>query len=324
MRVLPQVPMKASEWARSARAWIFAFAVTITAGGPALAEDQIPGPAGIEQRWIPSVSFFSMGHAEARSAQMSADTEVVTGRGNLNVDGSSLGLPWSFGGTADIASPVVLDLPGRPRLFAHADAGYTYDVEDPVATVGVPKFAPVLQPNQNNIRAIQNVGASVRVEGKPLSFSGGLGTVFSFEAFGRGFRLRPTLEWMYRRDTMRNTLGGGEIETAGRTPTQCNPCRTVFIKTQTEKGFHSLGPGMELEADVGRAGEFLVGFYGAFRAYYLIGDRKANLISTGSWTRTDNGQPSSRVDTPFVTQYEREPWHYSFGFGLRVLWSPEE
>ncbi len=159
----------------------------------------------------------------------------------------------------------------------------------------------------------------------PVVLSGGIGSVIYFEAFEREFRLRPTLEWMYSRDTMKTVLGGGEIEGAGPNTNDCAPCRTLFIKTQTEKGYHSLGPGIELEADVGRAGDFLVGFYGTFRAYYLVGDRKPNLRSTGSWTRTDNGQPSTtRADTTFVTRYEREPRHYHFGTGLPVLWSPEE
>lgn len=289
--------------------------------GPARAESSADGASALDRRWIPSASFYTMGNVDQRSAQMSADTQVKQGDGPLNKDGQSLGIPWSIGGTLDLASPVILDVPGRPRAFSHIDVGYTYDLEDPVVTRGDPGFQPVLPPGSTSSVAIQNVGASVRAEAKPLVFSGGVGSVFSFEAFDRGFRVRPTLEWMYRRDTMKNVLGGGESEGATST---CVPCRTLFIKTQTEKGFHSVGPGIELEADVGRAGQFLIGFYGSFRAYYLVGDRKANLRSTGSWNRTDNGQPSTRADTTFVTRYEREPWHYRFGMGLRILWSPEE
>jgi hypothetical protein len=321
MSVLTQMAMRARQWAIRAGTWIGVF-ITFGAGsGLVRAEEDRPLD---EDRWIPGFSIFTTGHAVQRAAQMVADTSVATGQTTLDADGTSLGLLWSFGGSLDLASPVVLDVPGRPRFFSHADVGYTYDVEDPVKTIGVPGNPPVLPPNQTNRLAIENVGASVRAEAKPLTLSGGVGTVFEFQAFERGFRLRPTLEWIYQRDTMKNTLGGGEVETAGATPTQCAPCRTLFIKNQTEKGYHSLGPGFELEADVGRAGDFLVGFYSSFRAYYLVGDRKANVRSTGSWKRTDNGQPSTRPDTVFITQYEREPWQYRFGVGLRVMWSPEE
>jgi hypothetical protein len=294
-----------------------AFAGLVAVAGPVRGADDSSGQVSIERRWIPSASLFSTGLVDGRAARMSSDTSP-------SLDGDSLGLLWSVGGTIDIASPVVVDLPLEPRLYAHADVGYAYDVEDPVVTEGDPGSPPFLTTNFTTVLNIEHVGSTVRAEAKPLVVSGGIGGVFSFEAFERGFRLRPTLEWMYGRDTMKTVLGGGEIEAAGVGANDCAPCRTLFIKSQTEKGFHSLGPGIELEADVGRAGELLIGFYGTFRAYYLVGDRKANLRSTGSWTRTDNGQPSTRADTTFVTRYEREPWHYRFGFGLRVLWSPEE
>ncbi len=324
IRVLPSSPMHANRWARYAGAALVSIAWLGTFDGPARAADGSEGPWDVDGRWIPSASFFSMGHADKRTAVMSADTRLKPEDPLLDRDGQSLGLPWSFGGTLDLASPVVLDVPGRPRLFAHADVGYTYDVEDPVVTRYDPGGQPNLPANQTSVLTIANVGASVRVEGKPLVFSGGFGTVFAFDAFDRGFRLRPTLEWMYRRDTMKNQLGAGETESTTPGETECAPaCRTLFAESQTEKGFHSLGPGIELEADAGRAGEFLVGFYGSFRAYYLVGDRKANLRTTRSWERTD-GQPTTRADTAFITQYEREPWHYRFGFGVRVLWSPED
>jgi hypothetical protein len=265
-------------------------------------------------RWVPSASLYTMGQAEQRSARMDSDTSPFK-------DGDSLGLLWSIGGTADIATPVLLDVPGSPRLFAHADVGFVYSLEDPVTTEGDPGGRPSL-PIGNTFQSITNVGSSVRAEAKPLVLSGGVGPEFSFQAFDRGFRVRPTLEWMYRRDTMKVTLGGGETESL--TSDACTPsCRTLFIKSQTEKGYHSLGPGIELETDAGRVGDFLLGFYGSFRAYYLVGDRKANLRLQGSWTRLD-GQPTTRADTVFSTRYERDPWHYRFGMGFRVLWSPED
>jgi hypothetical protein len=253
---------------------------------------------------------------------MSADIRIRASEPLLDRDGQTLGLPWSVGGTLDLASPVLLDVPGKPRFFTHADVGWTYDQEDPVVTRGDPGEPPTLPPNQTVAVAITGVGGSVRAEAKPLVLSGGLGTVLAFQAFDRDFRVRPTLEWMYRRDTIKNTLGGGEVEGTG---TSCTPtCRVTYIKNQNEKGFHSLGPGVEVETDVGRMGDFVVGFYGAFRAFYVVSDRKANMESRGEWTRLDNGQPSTRQDTIFRTRYEREPWHYRFGVGLRILWSPEE
>jgi hypothetical protein len=321
IRVLPRSAMKATGRARSVRGAALAIAGLLSVGGSVAAAEQGSGSTDIDRRWIPSASFFTLGMVQQRTAQMSADVRVKQGDPLLNRDGQTFGLPWSVGGTLDVASPVLLDVPGKPRLFAHGDVGYAYGLEEPVVTRGDPGSQPFLPPGSTSPVAIENVGAAIRAETKPLIFSGGIGGVFSFDAFERGIRVRPTLEWSYQRDTMKNYLGAGEAEGAG---SSCAPCRTLFIKTQTEKGFHSLGPGMEVEADVGRAGQFLVGFYSSFRAYYIVGDRTANLKSKGSWFRTDNGQPSVRADTTFVTRYEREPWHYRFGAGIRILWSPEE
>ena len=271
----------------------------------------------IARRWIPSASFYTSGFADERVARMESDVSPFK-------DGDALGLMWSVGGTAEVASPVIMDVPGRPRLFAHADVGFLNGLEDPVTSEGDPGGRPKLFEGSNTVSAFLNGGSSVRADPKPLVLSGGIGSVFEFELLDRGMRIRPTLEWIYRRDTMKVTLGAAESESPIPGSDVCVPsCRILYIKNQTEKGYHSLGPGIEVEADAGRFGDFLLGFYGSFRAYYIVGDRKADLRSQGSWSRLD-GQPTTREDSVFVTRYEREPWHYRFGMGLRVLWSPEE
>jgi hypothetical protein len=264
-------------------------------------------------RWLPSASIFTMGIPDKRSATATSDTLGEQ-------DGESVGFPWTVGVGVGLASPASSSLPGTPRLFVHGDFSYALDTEEPVVSFGDPGSPPVSTGGANpSIEAIENVGSSVRVEAKPLVLSAGVGTVFSFEAFGRGYRVRPSLEWIYRRDTINTVLGGGENEVAG---SACGPCRTLFIEAQTEKGFHSLGPGIELEVDAARAGDFLLGFFGSFRAYRILGDRKVELAPSGAWMRTD-GQPTTRADTVFRTSYERDAWHYRFGLGLRFLWSPE-
>ncbi len=315
MRVLPRSPMNARQTRLNVWALLCGVVGFGSVDGAVWAADG-SSEAAENSRWVPSASLYTMGQADPRSARMDSDASPYK-------DGDSLGLLWSIGGTADIATPVLLDVPGRPRLFAHGDVGFIYSLEDPVTTEGDPGGQPAL-PIGNTLQAITNVGSSVRAEAKPLVLSGGVGGEFSFQAFERGFRVRPTLEWMYRRDTMKVTLGGGETESLIPGEEECIPdCRTLFIKQQTEKGYHSLGPGIELETDAGRIGDFLLGFYGSFRAYYIVGDRKANLRLQGSWERLD-GSPTTRADTTFSTRYERDPWHYRFGMGFRVLWSPEE
>ena len=170
------------------------------------------------------------------------------------------------------------------------------------------------------VNTIENLGATVRAEAQPLVLSGGTGVIFRFEPWDRVIYLRPSIEWMYQRDRIRTFLGAGENELEGQNV--CGPCRTLYIDAQTEKGFHSVGPGIDLEIEAARAGDFLVGVYSSFRALAIVGDRKADLNPVGQWERTD-GQPTARDDTQLFTRYERETWHYRFGVGIRFSWLPE-
>jgi len=264
-----------------------------------------------ERRWVPGVSFFSMGLPEDRSA--------LAMSGSLGREkGESVGFPWSVGGSLELATPVLADVPGRPRLYVHGDVGYAFDVDDPVLSSGDPGEPPRVTGNPQTVQGIENVGQSIRVEAVPLVLSGGVGAVMQFDVWDRTYRLRPSLEWIFRRDEIESILGAGENVVGG---SQCGPCQTLFLRSQTEKGFHSLGPGIELEVDAARAGDFLVAFFASGRVFRILGDRKAELTTTGTFERTD-GQPSTTADS-FRIRYEREPWHYRFGVGVRLMWSPE-
>lgn len=268
------------------------------------------------RRWIPGGSFYTAGLPQNREASGESDASAFN-------DGDSVGFPWSVGISAELASPELpLDFLGNPRWFAHADIGYVFDTEEPVASEGDPGAAPALAEDEagdKTLEGIENVGDSVRIETQPLILTAGTGAIFSFEAWERKLHVRPSIEWMYSRDRIRTILGAAENEVPGGV---CGPCRTVYITAQTEKGFHSVGPGIDLELEAGRVGDFMLGVYSTFRAMAIVGDRKVRLDQTGAWERTD-GQPTTREDTTYRARYERDLWHYRFGVGLRVSWMPE-
>lgn len=272
-----------------------------------------------DARWIPGISVFSTGLPERRKAEASSDTLD-------DEDGDSTAFAWSVGGSAEIATPVLADIPGRPRLYMHGDVSVTFESDDTVLSDGDPG-PPEVVGTIPTVPGITGVGQSVRAEIKPLLLTGGVGSIWSFEAFERTVRIRPSLEWMYQRQTIKSELGGGENE--GTDPILCGPsCRGVFIKSQTEKGYHSLGPGLEIEVDAARAGDVLISFFALGRAYRILGDRKASVGGTGEWFILEQPpkeppDPSTREDTEFRATYEREPWHYRVGFGLRFSWLPD-
>ena len=285
----------------------------VPGGGALAAADAGPGHG-----WQPGVSLFVGGLPEPREASATSDALGAQ-------DDEKLGLPWTVGAALEVASPLIVEGPVPMRLFVHAGGGAVFDPEDPVTSTGDPGSPPIESPTLPAPESIENVGAAVRVQAKPWQLSGGIGAVFEIVRFGRTIHLRPSLEWTYRRDTIRTILGGGENEDPNPPPPNflCNPCRTLFIDAQREKGYHSLGIGLAAELDGPRREDFELRFFASFAALRILGDRDAALATTATWIRSD-GQPTTRVpaQTTFDTLYDRDPWHYRFGVGVRLVWHP--
>jgi hypothetical protein len=269
-----------------------------------------------EDQWVPSIALSSAALPEERSGRLFNEFSGFQ-------DGESIGLPWTVAGELALASPVIGRSLSKPRLIAHVGVGYVLDSEDPVTTRDDPGNRPFVSPRQPDPLSIENQGSALRTQAKPLVLTGGVGGLFEIEAFDRTFFLRPTIEWMYRKDTIQAILGAGEAETLDVNG-NCAPCRLLYINAEREKGYHSLGLGLETGIDGGRMGNFLVRFFASARAYHILGDRKADFSPTGTWERTD-GLPTTRADpqTTISARYEREPFHYRVGVGLQFLFSPE-
>ena len=278
----------------------------------------VPARAASDDRhgWQPGITIFTAGLPEERAAEA-----VTTSQGFQ--DGESVGLPWSVGGGLELTSPPLLDAYGAPRLVAHAEFAYVVDSSDPVTTVGDPGGRPFVPDFFQSPLSIEGQGAAIRAQAKPWVVTGGIGSQVEFELFDRKVYLRPSVEWMYRRDTIQGILGAGEGEVLDGSG-NCDPCRLLFIDAEREKGYHSLGGGFDAGIDAGRSGPFLARFFTTFRVYHVLGDRKADLVADGTWF-VEGGGPSERdPQTSTITgRYEREPLHYRVGAGFRVLWSPE-
>lgn len=295
---------------------VLALAVLLFACGlgvharPALAE------ARAQDEWQPGLTIFTAGLPEERAAQANTESQGFQ-------DGESVGLPWSVGGGLELASPVVVDSFLSPRVVVHAEFGYVVDGNDPVSTVGDPGGRPFVPSFFPAPASIENQGAAVRAQAKPWILTGGIGSQLEFELFERQVYVRPSLEWMYRRDTIQGILGAGEGEMLDGSG-NCAPCRILFIDAEREKGYHSLGAGIDAGIDAGRSGPLMARFFTTFRVYHILGDRKSDLVVDGTWVLED-GSPSSRTPptSTFSGRYEREPVHFRVGAGFRLVWMPE-
>lgn len=284
----------------------------------AFAETGVGGRDAKDDRWVPSFSLYMAGLPEHRRA--SADSEVTPDQ-----DSESVGFPWSIGSEVGLASPVIGSSRWKPRLTLHAGGGYVLDGTDPVSTNEDPGGFPTQNPSIPDPSSYGNQGTAVRAQAKPWVLTAGVGALFEFEAFERTIFVRPSLEWMYRKDTIEAVLGVVEGQVLVPPNSDCaNYCDILFIQAQTEKGYHSLGGGLEAAVEGGRLGDFVMRFFLSGRIYGILGDRKTAISPVGTWVG-DDGQPTLRPDTQtaFNARYERETVHYRFGVGMQFFWQPE-
>jgi hypothetical protein len=96
----------------------------------------------------------------------------------------------------------------------------------------------------------------------------------------------------------------------------------VFVDITQTLGFHSLGPGLEIEVDAARLGDLMLSVYTFGRAYKLLGSRRLEFENVAVW-EVEGGGSTMRAPTTVTSVYERDPWHYALGVGVRFLWRPE-
>jgi len=294
--------------------WTAIFLVSLVCsayGLPAFAESEAD-----RERWIPGLSIYTVGLAEERGATATND---LTGF----QDGETTGFSWSIGAEGELASPVLFNDEWNTRLVVHGGGGYVLDADDPITTTGDPGSFPAVSPFQPDADSIENQGTAVRAQAKPWVLTGGVGAQVEVPIFGRTVYFKPSLEWMYRKDTIQGILGAGELETPDVNG-NCGPCRLLFINAEREKGYHSMGFGLDASVDGGRSGPLRVRAYASARFYYILGDRKSDLVETGTWFVESGGASSRSPNTTTLTaRYEREPIHYRIGVGLRFEWAPD-
>ena len=322
---------------RSAAALRIAVVVLLLATSEGAAQSDRAPDAGFQRsqrrtdsRWMPAVSIQSglLVHERDGFSQSQERGEQ---------EGDTRALFGLLGGSAEIATPRIDFIPARPRLFAHADLFYSLDSDESITNESKPgdpiTDLSIQLENNAAVSGAIGTGTSLRSQSEPLILSGGLGLSFETELAGRRLRIKPSLEWMFQRDEFR--LDFAHVETVGFDPLRCTPrCRAVSTSNQETEGFHSLGPGLEVELDTGRMGDFTLSIFTQFRALRILGDRKFDIQATGSWfTRTLTNPPvreivsidpaPGRADSTATSTYRRDPWGFYAAAGIRILWNPE-
>ena len=296
-----------------------------------------------EDRWVPSLAITS--GITIQNQEGSSDS-VLFEDGSLTpvplqgfVDGSDLAVSPFVGGSLEVMTPA-LPIPTRPRLFLSGEILPTFASErdlafkgDPGCIRGPEQDAPCANtidnedPPENTFDegAANGQGATTSAQVDTLVFGANLGVAFPARVGKRQLRIKPSVGWInYKVDA------SAIVVDAACAPGACTYSKSVFgdfvfinpgflretiLTSSGSATFNGIGPGLDVEMDVGRYGPLGVSLFLGGRAYRILGDRTIAFSASQSFDDqlgNDVAAGSFTVDV--------DPWMYRAHVGIRFAW----
>jgi hypothetical protein len=306
--------------------------VEVGATGPA-PEAAVPERKAKDEteRWVPAFSFYS--GVLVQKAKGTVDTSdlagpcvepipaaqepLCVGPVRPSASGDDLMVTPFVAGSLELMTPGLTSVPGRPRLFAHADAAASFGFTRDVAKEGLPgefELAPGDPPPITREETIRGQGSTTTVEVKPLLISAGAGVAFTVDAWERRLRIKPSVEYLREEIAV-----SGVVNRAVQIRSDADQKNVVFpddfrlieLRGSEKRVFHGVGPGLELELDTARAGPLMLAVYVAGQAYAFLGDLEIEFSDTNEY------------EEAATWSAEKNRWGFRAGVGLRFRWVPE-
>lgn len=278
-------------------------------------------------RWLPGVAL-SAGMRAVRLKGSAASTDVM-GPPDPLLAGSPLEIRPILGNdedpvrTATIAvsfelmTPALAESFGAPRLFLDLGVGPEFGQTTQISKEGSPGTLrlPVIPGDPNFPFAEADVvgqGTVLEAQQKGPLATAALGAAFSFGEIleERVVRVKPSVEVLLEQMTLKGTLR--------RAIALTNPLRSdadyrsIELIDKQDELFLAVGPRIEIEADVARAGPVTASIFAGGSVYWFVGDRSVELSATNEF-----GESAT-------FRFEHDPWGYRVVTGIRFRFSPED
>jgi hypothetical protein len=254
--------------------------------------------------------------------------------------GDDLMLTPFVAGSVELMTPGLQMLPGKPRLFVRGDAGAAFGTERHLARERSPGSLPLgAVPGGNPLAldpgfiedAVSGIGSETTAETQPLTIAAGAGIAFSFDAFGRRFRIKPSAEYLREEVDFTGSVISAQLFDTGiqAFPPNITQKPALFIpitlKGSESEVFQGVGAGLELEMDTARAGPFMITLFAGAQGVHLIGDTEVKFSDEQVLTNPPFTSPLRPNNQPISASwsFEKEPWMYSGGIGVRFRFVPE-
>jgi len=322
----------------------------------ARAQDGIEGGQAGEDRWVPSFSI--SGGALIQHQDGFADSFQLENGGTTPVPlqgvvtGSDLAVAPFVGGSLEVMSPA-LPIPTRPRLFLSGEFLPTFASDREVALDGDPGC--VKGPRLDDICASEldpeaplthtfgldganGQGTSTTATFDLLVFGANLGVAFPAQLGRRQLRIKPSVGWIsYKVEAhgeMVNAECALDLSTATANDTACTPTtlnsegamRETTLTGSASRRYNGVGPGLDIEMDVGRYFGWLgVSLFLGGRAYRTLGDRTiefdASKIFDDQFDGSQTANDQLGMDEAFANwEVEIDPWIFRAHVGIRFQW----
>lgn len=318
---------------------------------PSIAEADSAGTGWADARWVPSFAITAGAFTGEQRAAVSSDCRAPGSDppaaascdpaepgfgselrpGDENNDDAAT--PY-VGGSLQLATPALAVI-GRPRLFAGVEIPYQFGIDRNVAQKQRP--TGLEEPEEENVgetlqeNALLGAGSRTRSEVQGLTFGANAGVSLAFEARGRRFRIKPSANWIRYEVDVLGRVESGICNNAGGSATQ-DTCdldgikplglanaytRVITLKGGESQWFEGIGPGLELEIDIRRAGPIGASLFLSGGGYYIYSDRTLAF----SVTRTIGPDPvGAPVDYHADFSFRVDPWLFRAGLGIRFAW----
>lgn len=276
------------------------------------------------QRWVPSLSLVSGLNAQTIEGHL-ATSEVVgpplptpppnvtngqpVQQGSPATTRDRMMTPYA-GAALELMTPAWIDIPGRPRAFAHVDVAVSFGPTYTNPSLG--EVGPLRIPKAGGQTEDTILGQGGRVQAtvSPLLVMAGAGIAFTTEVGERAVRIKPSFEYM-REEIEISGVVQRAVQLTTPSPT-LNEFRQILLGANTTQVYHGLGAGLEVEMDAGRAGPFVLSLYGAAKAWAFLDNQKVSLF--------DQNEYGENASFTFL----KNEWAFGGALGLRFRWVPEK
>lgn len=268
------------------------------------------------------------------------------------------------GADLQLMTPAIGPIPGRPRLFVRGEMQFLFPPARDIAKEGDPSSIslPGEITEYQNVAAITLNGQGSRTtsEFQMLVWGAGAGIAFPFQFRGRWLWVKPSVGWTRFAIDVDGLVVAGLKDDRLPDPgdPRCDPrfcpnpypfiddadlfganLREVTLSGDESRTFDGVGPGLEVEMDVGHYGPIGISLFAGGSAYRVFGDRSIHFSDSVEfpdpvqptwdgpyWSPppegADNPEPLSLPADTYTARWSHEvdPWLFRAMVGVRFSW----